>query len=106
FLQNSRRKAVRGEHGDDIARVAELRACGSNIVSHGLDVAVELMPAVDEVKTDGSPRQDGLYLAVITLGADARVMRRKHDGDQPVGTGVNRLGDGGLDSRRPVLHAE
>ena len=45
-------------------------------------------------------------LAPVALGADARVVRRQDDGDQPIRAGVHRLLDRGGNPRRPVLHAK
>src|SRR6266852_9698687 len=103
FIEDARRQAVRREDRDYLLGIREPRSNHPDVLGNCLYVSIQLMPALHEVEAEGRcgaastrPRsQRLLHLATVSTRTDLRVMRRQHNGDQPIRPAVDDLVDRG-----------
>ena len=111
LIEDARRQAVRGEDRHHLLGIRELGADHPHVVGDRLEIAVELVPALDEVQAGRRravpSRREGLvHLASVAAGADRREVGRQHDRDHVVRATIDDLVDRRRDARRTMLHPE
>ena len=102
---------MRGEDRHHLLGIREFGTDHPHVIRDRLEIAVELVPALDEVQAGNwcavpSRRQGLVHLASVAAGADRREVRSQHDRDYVIRTAVHDLVDRRRDARRPVLHPQ